>query len=47
METNYYENDEQRMMREEYGHEFGGCLWGFIACLIVLSAVCCLILFCR
>lgn len=45
METNYYHNDEQRMMHEEYGHEFGGCLWGFIACLIVLAAICCLILF--
>ena len=44
METNHY-NDEQRMMDEEYGRDFGGCLWGFIVCLLAVAAICCAILF--
>ena len=45
METNYYDNDEQRMMDEEYGRDFGGCLWVFVACLLALAAICCVIIF--
>jgi hypothetical protein len=30
-------NDEQKMMEEEYGRDFGGCIWtfGIIAAIIV------------
>lgn len=45
MNTNYYDNDEQRMMDEEYGKDLGGCLWGLVAALLAFAAVCCLILF--
>lgn len=27
--------DTERMMSEEYGREFGGCLWVLVACAIV------------
>lgn len=37
--------NEQQMMNEEYGKEFGGCLWLFIACLFGLATLGCVILF--
>lgn len=45
METNYYDNDAERMMREEYGGDPGGCLWAVVAFLLVFAALCCVILF--
>lgn len=38
-------NEEQQMMDEEYGKEFGGCLWLIIACFISIAFFGCLILF--
>lgn len=32
-------------MNEEYGKEFGGCLWFMIACFIAIAFLGCLILF--
>lgn len=37
--------DEKQMMSEEYGREFGGCLWLCIAILIGIAITCCIILF--
>ena len=45
METNYYHDDAERMMREEYDGDPGGCLWAVVACLLVFAALCCVILF--
>ena len=45
MGTNYYHDDAERMMREEYGVDPGGCLWVVVACLLVFAALCCVILF--
>lgn len=45
MNTNYYDNDAERMMREEYGGDPGGCLWAVVAYLLVFAALCCVILF--
>lgn len=45
METNYYDNDAERMMREEYDGDPKGCLWAVVACLLVFAALCCVILF--
>ena len=39
------ENEEQQMMNDEYGKEFGGCLWFLIACFIGIATLGCLILF--
>lgn len=43
METNYYNNDEQRMMSEEYGRDTGGCLWLCIVILLALAGLIALI----
>lgn len=37
MNTNYYDNDAERMMREEYDGDPKGCLWAFI--VILLAAI--------
>lgn len=42
MET---EDKKQQMMNDEYGKEFGGCLWLCIACLIGIAILGCIILF--
>lgn len=42
MET---KDNEQQMISEEYGHEFGGCLWACLACLIAIAGIGCVMLF--
>ena len=39
------EKQEKQMMDEEYGREFGGCLWLCIACLVGISILGIIILF--
>ena len=39
------DNDDQQIMNDEYGREFGGCRWFLIACLIGVAIVVCIILF--
>lgn len=38
METNYYHDDAERMMREEYDGDPKGCLWAVIAILLAAIA---------
>lgn len=46
METNYYnEQEETRMMGEEYGKELTGCLWALVVVAAVATIVGCLVLF--
>lgn len=46
METNYYNEDEEtRMMGEEYGKDLGGCLWGFVICAACAALIGILVFF--
>ena len=37
------DNDDQQIMNDEYGREFGGCLWGIITCIIFVIVLCVII----
>ncbi len=37
--------DEKQMMSDEYGREFVGCLWLFIAAMIGIVVLGCLVMF--
>ncbi len=46
MTMNNEEKDtKQQMMSDEYGREFGGCLWLFIAAMIGIVVLGCLVMF--
>lgn len=45
MYSDHKDHDAERMMREEYGGDPGGCLWVVVACLLAFVAVSCVILF--
>ena len=37
--------NEQQMMDEEYGREFGGCLWALLVCIIAIAGIGCVMMF--
>lgn len=32
-------DDEKRMMSEEYGKDFSGCVWAAIAAVVIVAAI--------